>query len=717
MFPPQPPPAVPQSPPPPPPAPPGQPKSDDTPIPMDPEDLRQWWSRVERSRAMRQTREKRWEALLNGYLPSENVAAINSNIHFRNTEQKKASLFPSGVKVRLEPAGPLEDQRPGPDGQMHTAEDVTTIKEAVLTKQLGPTGIDLKWLIDECAIEMLQVSGWGPTEILYEADLVDVQQPVQTGDTTMPGAVLGLQTVPQMEMQSVPVPIFEEWTWKKFSSKKLLIPDDWRSCRFDEATWIGREGTMPLSQALNQKLVPPDFTPNATRDEHVFTPSGGQKVDGGTDELVEYVKIWYRPSCFAKTGVTHRQVVRRLVLVKGLEQPAKHTKSPYQSLDPNTGKMTPDSMIGYPIHVFTLRDLPDSAFIPSDAAMTDPLVRQENTWASQDIAMRDSNIPRFLWDERLAEAMKKLQAGNVGDGASVESALLMSGIEKLIAQLPHLEKAESDIRGRAALRQAINETLAIGPNQSGAVNTKVLSATEISTAEKSSNERGAGEKSRLKTQVCVGIRKLDALIQRFASEAQYVQWVGTDGAKRMTAWDQHLVAGEWAYDLDLEADLDPAQDRQQWIQYVNLMGSAPEAVRPYLLREMSRKFGADPTKAIQAPPPKGPDQLKIALSIDTKSLSPLAPESPIVMDLLQKNSGIQIDPQAITSAMGLAQQLLQQQAQTAMLTQAHRTNAQALPGQTEHPGALTEAGTGQGLEPISKHAGDLTGRMVGRGPM
>lgn len=676
-------------------------KVDDTPIPMTPEELQQWWSRIEQAIAQRNSHETRWEALLNAYLPIEDQDAISSNIHFRNTEQKKNQVFFRSPRMVLEPLEPLADQTPGPDGQLHTAEDVVAIKAEVLNKLLGPKGIDLKWLADEVLFELLQVSGWGPTEIAYEADFVDVKQQVQVGTEPVAGSVLGLQETPVYKTVTVPVPICEEWTWKKFSSKKLVVPDFWRSCRFDESPFLGKQFAMPRAEAIRAKLVPKDFTPNATTDERVFN-AGKTTTAAGTAELVEGVLVWYRPACFVNTGITHRQLMRKLVLIKGLDKPAKHVKSPYQTLGPD-GRLTADSMIGYPIHVFTLRDLSDSAYVKSDAAMTDPLVRQENTWASQDIAMRDANIPRFLFDERLQEAIKKLAAGQVGDGASVESALLAGGIEKLIAQLPNLEKAMSDIQGRAAIRQAINETLALGPNQSGTVNSKVLSATEIQSAQQSSNVRGEGEQQRFISQVLVGVAKFDALLQRFATEQNYVTWIGRDGAKRLSAWDQTLIAGRWAYDIEPDSQLriDANAKRQQDIQFTNLMAAAPECNRVELLRDLARDFGKDASKLIQPPPPKQAEPPKAAVSFNGQDLSPLSPQAPIVLSALQK-LGLPIDPASIQTAF----QMLQLLAPMMAMTQA----PDGANPETEHGGALTE---NPGLEPINKHAGALTGGMPG----
>jgi hypothetical protein len=671
MFPPQPPQTPMPAPAPPPmaaPVPPQVSKADDTPIPMTADELAAWWKRVELAQSERKSRETRWNELLQAYLPATtDPEAINSNIHFRNTEQKKPQLFYRSPELILTPLEPLQDTVTGPDGQAHSAEDVTAIKQAVLNKHLGRDGVDLKRLADELLFEILQVSGEGWSKIAYEADFVEVE---------------GQQ-----------IPVYEEWTWKKFSSKKGLKPHDWRSTRFDDAPWLGFEGVKPLSVAIREKLVPEDFQPNATTDTHVFTATKGTAVDAqGTSELVEFVEIWYRPAFF-ETQVTHRQMMRRLVLIKGLDQPAKHTKSPYQTLGAD-GRLTADSMEGFPFHVFTLRDVSDSSYVPSDAAMTDPLVRQENIWSAQDIKARDANIPKFLFDERIKTALEKLAQGDFGDGAGIDQATLAGGIEKLIAALPHLEKASSDIQGRQQIQAKIDQTLALGPNNAGAISDTVRSATEITNAQTTSNTRLKGEQDRFMSDVLRGIRKFDSLIQRFATETDYVSWVGQDGQRRLTAWNQTLIAGRFAYDVkpDSQLSLDESQRRQQDITLVNLMAQAPEANRTQMLRDLARDFGKDPAKWIQAPPPKQPELPKVNVSVASTDLNPLLPEYANVYQVLTQLGFKNLTPPNPLAIL----------------------NQPAGPHEDQHGGALEGAGA---LTPVSKHAGELTGAPVGRGPM
>ena len=100
----------------PPQAPPAVPKIDDTPIPMSADDLAAWWGRVDQAVRARKDRETRWETLLRSYLPTTDPDTLNSNIHFRNTEQKKDTIFYRSPDLILTPLFPLQDVTIGPDG-------------------------------------------------------------------------------------------------------------------------------------------------------------------------------------------------------------------------------------------------------------------------------------------------------------------------------------------------------------------------------------------------------------------------------------------------------------------------------------------------------------------------------------------------------------------------------------------------------------------------
>ena len=278
----------------------------------------------------------------------------------------------------------------------------------------------------------------------------------------------------------------------------------------------------------------------------------------------------------------------------------------------------------------------------------------------------------------------------------------MIRVEKLIQQLPHLENAQADIQGRAAIRMAINETLALGPNQAGSTNDRVLSATEINNAQQSSNVRGTAEQTRFLGDYLKGVRKFDALYTRFMTEPDYVSIVGAQGAQELVQFNQQMISGRYAYDAQVDSThrIDAAQQRQQEIQYVNLVANAPEANRMQNLRDLAIVFGKDPQLALQAPPPKQPGGSKTAITFTGADF--VGPQAAMVIEVLQQD-GYTFTAQALAAA------------QQVLLPPAPPT---PLPGpsllQQTHPGTLEGSG---GMTPLSKHTAALTGAPDGRKPL
>ncbi len=665
---------------------------------MSAEDARTWWSAVELARARRKREEDLWQRLYDAYLPPPSAAAdtINSNIHFRNVEAKRAALLFQLPELQLTPLEPLQAMLDPETQQPLDMYALVATKRAVLNKLLGRDHANVLQTLNEALFDILATSGVGATKICYEADFMPQPTPVQTGEAPMQGSVLGLQTVPQLETQMVDVPIYERWRWYRFSPKKLLIPHDWHSTSFDEAPWLGMEFNLPLREAIRRKLVPEGAQGTAGSETDLrFTARGDQDRES-TGPRVRGVEIWCRAVQFRK-DVYHSELFDYLVLIEGQrEAPATYKPSPYQTLDPQTGKLTADSMIGNPIHPITLRDLSDSAWVPSDAAFTHPLIKQMNTWRGQDIKLRDANIARFFYAESMTEAVQKLNDLDTGQGVPIPDEKMLQGADKIIAQIPHVERAQADVQGEQSVRRDIDETLAIGSNQAGNVNSKVLSATEVATASQNSNIRLKKEQTVLIDRFLVGVRKFDALVQRYADSQDYVEIVGQDGAKKMQAYTGALISGRYAFNAlpDTQLSNNAAEKRGHLLEYYNYSAKSPNTNTAELDRILALEFGQDPARLIQQPQPPGPPPPNVSVKVDIADLA--GPAGQAALKILQQ-AGYQLTPEDLQVAQAQGQIILaQEQAQQA--------------AKTEHGGAAEKSPL------INKHSADLTGDMPGRTP-
>lgn len=674
------------------------------PIQMSPSDVRAWWTRIELARQRRKRESEKWKKLLEAYLPpsSSDSESINSNIHFRNVQSKKAQLFFQLPELQLSPlpalqayvdpsAQPMPGQPPAP----FDADGAVAAKRELLNKLLGRDYANVKKAaIDPALFDVLATSAIGATKICYQVDLQQVPQDVPGPSTTMPGSILGLQDVPgptTQQMQSVPV--YERFRWYRFSTNKLLIPHDFHSTDYDEAPWLGMEFVMPLAEAVAAGYVDADYVPTATRDDLILE-TGSKEPGQGAASLVKGVEVWMHTSAY-DPKVAHSQAFRQLVLVDGRKDvPGKYRDSPYQTIGPDN-KLTTDSMLGNPIHPLTIRGVADSAWPPSDSAFTDPLVRQLNTWASQDIKIRDSNIPRGFHRASITEAVDKLAQMDTGQLVAISDEDMNLGADKLFIPLPHLERADSDIRGQANIKQAVDETLGLNANNAGTVNTGKRSATEIATVQQNVSVRLQDERTNVMEWFLSGVRKFDALVQRYGDLENLTPIVGAADAQKILTW--HSIGGRNAFDAkpDSQLSLDAAQDRDNFLKYQNFNAKNPFVDQEELTRIGALKFGLDPSRIVKQPAAPGPPPPKVGIQLAGADFA--GPAAAICVEIAQQG-GFTISPEA-------AQQAAQAGAAIAaakLITQKPATG---------HGGAADT------VDQLSKRQGDMTGGMPGAVPV
>lgn len=652
---------------------------------LTPQERREWQSRIDLARSRRKRESDKWQKLLESYLPAQDDS-LNSNIHFRNVETKKSQLFFQVPELQLSPLPPLADVIDATTGQPIDPYAATSAKRELLNKLLGRDYANVMRTIDAVLFDVLATSGIGATQIHYRCDLQQTPLDVPGPDQPHVGSVLGLASSPTTVQEMRPVPVYEEWCWERFSPNALLIPHDWTSTDYDKAPWLGREFCYPLPRAVREFGLPPDFKPNATKNDLILD-AGDRQPGEGITEFVKGVVVWLHAADFDPT-VAHSQWFRELVLIEGKDAEVRYRDSPYQDKD-QTGRLTNDSMIGNPIHPLVLRDLSDAAWMPSDSAFTDPLVKQENTWAQQDIQRRDANIPRFLHAESITEALEKLRNADSGQGCGIPDEKLMQGMEKLIAQLPHLEQSQSDVEGRAHLRRAIDETLAVSANTAGSLNSTVRSATEIATASQNASVRMKKEQGRALEWFLMGVsRKFDPLVMRYADATNLIPIVGHQAAGLILAWK--AVSGRNACDAkaDSQLSLDAAQDQKTFLDYQNFNAKNPYIDQMELSRIGAMKHGYDASKLVkmpQPPPDPKPEPPKISMALKAADIA--IPE----IRALLIHLGVPIDP--MPSPEAIAAHLADQK-----------------PATPQHGGAADK------VEVLSKHHGELTGGMPGAVP-
>lgn len=602
-------------------------------ISLTPEQIKEWWEQIGNSRDVRKQLEAKWDLLFKEYLPtvSDGAQDVKAGLHFRNVHSKKSKLFFREPDLILSPDGPLKDVVSDPvTGMQFNATDAATVKQEVLRKKLGRKGVNVKRMVGECIFDILAWAGVGCSKIGYRNVVKQVQEPVMGPDPNFvppapnPASMLNLNTpqapmVPQVDpltgqpkMQTTPVVIFEEWYWTRFSPKKLLLPAELRSSRFDqEAAWMGMEFFMPELTAKSTFQIPDNVELRAsiTDDDRVYQHVEA-KSGNKPKKMVHGVELWVKASIFFKDQ-SHPQALVQIVLLENDKEKVYVCRpSPDQTFD-DRGMLTEDSMIGFPFQIFTNRDVADTPWVWADSAFTNSSVKHVNTHRQQSVKLRDANIGKFLYDTSAftTDEVDRMKRGQVGEWIGVEAGRLQNGSDKIVAALIKNEPARDDWRTVEALKQDIQETLGIGGTNAGATEDTVRTATEISTSAAALADRLEDEQDRIMDDYLVGVEKFDTLLQRYATEDDYVRWVGKDGQERMAKWNQKVISGKWAYTAipDSQLRVDVTRNRAQKLQFLTV--TAPYAntivnVKP-LIKSIARDFGIDPNEFIlpDLPPP------------------------------------------------------------------------------------------------------------------
>ncbi len=650
-------------------------------LPMSKDEVREWWARVEADRNRRKKESDNWRELLLQYLPRKAGGKpwINSNIHFRNAALKAAEIWAQMPELILAPLMGLPALPDPATGAAMNPADIIAVKRAVLMKLLGRDHADVDLTIREVLFDIFMTSGIGFTKICYEADTVAPPEPME-----QPGAVLGLS-----QPMAAPVVVNERLRWYRFSSEKAIVPADWYSTRWDEAPYLGMEFVEPLTPASLKKYnLPPNFQSNVTRDDMILNPERDQR---GTSQskLLRGVELWPYAAYFDPT-VANQQVMRRLVLIEGQkDQAAVYVASPYHPVQED-GRLRHDSMIGSPIHPMGIRVAADTAWVPSDAAFTDPLVRIENSMMAQDLAMRDANLPRFVHAVSLTAAINKLKDVDTGQGAAVADDVLARGMERLLVPLPKLEHAQSDESMRQHVSRAQEGTLGVSPNQAGAQTNTVRSATESAIVQQNVSVRLKNEQSILVNRFLAGVRKFDALIQQFWDAQDYISIAGPDGAQKLVQYNAAMLQGRYAFDCypDSQLTLDNESRIAHFKDFVNFMAKSGWLNLGAVGTEWVNLMGYGGKGLIQQPqppPPPPPDHPKTSIALTDASLG-----IPEVRELLR------------VLGVDLTQMPLSPELQAAMQREAEKN---------QHGGAVDK------VDLVEKHSSEQTGNQPGKPPV
>jgi hypothetical protein len=698
-------------------------------LPFSEKDLSFWRTEIKQARQMREDVADRygWEENLKRYVPrpakfdGKQDSDVNMGADFRDVERKKAALFYDRPDVSLEVPQDYQVVPPGPE--MPKGLELSTLTawhQELLNELLGPQHANVKPTILKAIFNCLCPSGVGPVSVGYHVTMktVKTMAPVMDPVTGQPmmqpptlqetiGAALGMASpMPQPLMQEieVEVPIDERWFVAEGSPKALLIPSSYRSTDFQRAPWIGKDWRKPVSQVRREYGLPKDWKASATDDaQKPYFDNQNPSVsdeDAG-DPFVSGVEITYRTQIRVEDEV-HPDAMRRLVLVDGHDTPLEHRDSPWQDFT-ETGELTPDSLRGFPERPLVLRDLSDSAWIPSDCAVTRQLTREGEKYRKQILEQRDGNKMVIAFDAGKMDptAKDKIVNANGVIWVPLQEGALAQGKDAIMVQVAQPSLGRESYMGMDVIDHDRAGVLGIDANQSGAQARGRKTATEQSIIQRNSEARFEQERQRVLEWYLDVVAAFDTLVLRYADERIAVKVLGETRGK-LWAQFKGALAGGYGYNLRVDSGkyLDIEADRRQMLQFYNQVRQDPFINPRLILKDLAEKFGYDPAEFIVEPQKPG-KELKASVAIKGELLDPALPQFPIFISLLRQG-GWQISE----SDVQMAQQ--QAQAQTGgMLPIAGVGPDPNAPPPQQHPGAAPMAPT------INQHQADESGDLSG----
>jgi hypothetical protein len=664
-------------------------------IPLSADDLALWRGHIAKAREVR-TIVMRWgEANLIKYAPKLDSdpdaygEKINTGRDFTLVERKKADLFFQRPDVSVTPSPLMVGQ-----------ELLLETHGEILNEKLGLDGVDALALAHQCIFDVLCPTGTGWTEMGYESATVPTPMEVPDGEQTMPGAILGLQGVPKTKIVMAPVPIYENCFWSWFSPKQALVPHEARSTKADDWPWIGREFDVPLKTAIAKGWVPKDFEGSPVDPESRF--DHGLTASAAGDAVVHGELLYYKSALY-RDDRPHPLHQTRLILIDGVDEPAEHQDSPFQTIDPK-GRLTPDSLIGYPLHPLTTRTLTDSAFVPSDCTISRATVNELNTFREQMLDQREANVLRWMYnvDTLPPEALAKIVRSPLGGFIGVPGEAFVG--EGAIKELPHGTYPRENFAFNDYLDNDLARMHAIDAEQSGAGQKGDQSATESQIKQNNVNARLGIERGQVLNWYLRGVTKFSTLIQRYLTIEDAARIVGFEKAQQWDQW-RKVVPASLAFTVlpDSALRTDIASERKRVRDDYTFLVNDPLINRAELLKQSLPKMGYSIKVLNTQPPQKGPEPTKPTFSFKGDDLNPLAPQFPIVIETLRQ-CGVNISPEAIAAAQtAAAQQVLMGPEPGADTGQ-----GQGAPD-TKHGGKAPQ------MESLSKHENALTGHLQGTG--
>jgi hypothetical protein len=349
-----------------------------------------------------------------------------------------------------------------------------------------------------------------------------------------------------------------------------------------------------------------------------------------------------------------------------------------------------------------MRTLTDSAWPPADATITRPLVNELNRSREQNLEFRDAMTLKWQYntDTLPPSSLTKIVRSPIGGMIGVPGEAFVG--EGAIKELPQGSMPRENFAIADHIDQDISRSWALDSSQQGVQSGKSQTATAEQLQQANANARLDWERGIVLQWYVKGVTKFSTYILRYLPVEHAAQIVGPQLAQIWDAWRKTGVNSALAFTAmpDSALRVDQAVDRKTAQDLYSFLANDPyiQKGRAKLLEKLLRKFHIDPAGIVIPPDPPQPTPKDVSLSFKGEDM--VAPQAPIVLEILQQlgfkfsEAAIMASQQALANAQMMAAAEAQQGEQK---------------GDTKHGGKLPQQ------ESLSKHAADATGGMQNTG--
>jgi hypothetical protein len=391
---------------------------------------------------------------------------------------------------------------------------------------------------------------------------------------------------------------------RRISPACLLIPSDFTGSIYDDARWLGYEGTMSWAEAKVQfGLTDEEKEKVVGKDKRV---KGDTSLNPDTNKFNDTDAVNFQELFYWKHNYdpdeTSFSALGRYVFVDGLEDPKVNEDYKGQQRTQD-GKVV--GVLRNPIQVLTLTYISDESLPPSDSTISRGQVSELEDSRDAMAQQRKHSIPiRWFDTSRVSANTRSL----IEKGTIQGLVPVMGSGERAIGEVSRAsfppEKYELD----KIISGEITDQWTVGPNQASSFSTGERTAREASIVENNFKQRIGLERAKLERHFVAIAEILGGLMALHGSSGIPVDLLGSI---------------TYSVRVDSTVLLDADQRIEQIKDYLNVWGQSGFINPQKLAIEHAELLGLDPIGLVIDPQPKPPEPVKVSVSKAEDIINPL----------------------------------------------------------------------------------------------